>query len=101
MEEKERKGETLISTVDDELSPQSRGSFFACVSCTLRFFAEFLCVCVFINSCVCVSSVFGRFRCLICQCDFEVGEELRRLPCNHTFHSGEYNANTTDNNGRN
>ncbi|CAM9777488.1 unnamed protein product, partial [Sphacelaria rigidula] len=29
---------------------------------------------------------FVVFRCLICQCDFEVDEELRRLPCDHTFH---------------
>ena len=24
--------------------------------------------------------------CMVCLCDFEDGEECRRLPCNHTFH---------------
>ena len=52
-------------------------------------------------SCVCVLLVVCRYRCLICQCDFEVGEELRRLPCNHSFHTGENNATTTSNRKRN
>lgn len=26
-------------------------------------------------------------KCLVCQCDFVIGEELRRLPCDHTFHT--------------
>lgn len=25
-------------------------------------------------------------KCLVCQCDYEEGEQLRRLPCNHCFH---------------
>ena len=25
-------------------------------------------------------------KCQVCQCDYEMGDELRRLPCNHCFH---------------
>ncbi|CAN0599936.1 unnamed protein product, partial [Laminaria digitata] len=28
-------------------------------------------------------------RCLVCQCEFEDSEELTRLPCDHTFHTGD------------
>lgn len=26
-------------------------------------------------------------KCLVCQCDYEANEELRRLPCGHCFHT--------------
>jgi hypothetical protein len=26
------------------------------------------------------------FKCLVCQCEYEDGEELRKLPCKHVFH---------------
>lgn len=32
--------------------------------------------------------VDGERKCLVCQCDYESNEELRRLPCGHCFHSG-------------
>ncbi|VDN16843.1 unnamed protein product, partial [Dibothriocephalus latus] len=27
-----------------------------------------------------------KTRCVICMCDYELGDELRYLPCMHTFH---------------
>eukprot|EP00392_Amoebophrya_sp_AT5.2_P009719 g9747.t1 len=31
----------------------------------------------------------GQHTCMVCLCDFEEGDEARRLPCNHTFHAGK------------
>lgn len=28
----------------------------------------------------------GRRRCLVCQCEYEGGDEIRALPCDHEFH---------------
>lgn len=29
----------------------------------------------------------SEIKCLVCQCEYEKNEKLRRLPCNHTFHA--------------
>jgi len=29
----------------------------------------------------------AQMTCMVCLCDFETGDEVKRLPCNHTFHS--------------
>lgn len=29
----------------------------------------------------------AQTQCMVCLCDFSNGEEVRRLPCNHTFHA--------------
>jgi len=29
----------------------------------------------------------GQTECIVCLCDFEDGERIRRLPCNHVFHT--------------
>lgn len=30
----------------------------------------------------------SEHKCLVCQCEYEEGDELRRLPCSHCFHRG-------------
>lgn len=31
----------------------------------------------------------SELKCLVCQCEYEQGESLNRLPCGHCFHSGD------------
>uniref|UniRef100_A0A183SPH6 RING-type domain-containing protein n=1 Tax=Schistocephalus solidus TaxID=70667 RepID=A0A183SPH6_SCHSO len=35
---------------------------------------------------ICSLFVLSHSRCVICMCDYELGDELRCLPCMHTFH---------------
>jgi len=36
----------------------------------------------------CGQHEFKGEKCLVCQCEYEEGEILKRLPCNHCFHNG-------------
>jgi Ring finger domain len=37
---------------------------------------------------VCKDADDSENKCLICQCEYEIAEQLSRLPCDHCFHTG-------------